>query len=89
MSTEKSHVLVVGAGVFGVSTALHLLRDPDQKYKVTLIDKSSVLPAPDAASTDLNKIVRTSYSDAWYTHFARDAIAAWKTEEIYRGIYHE
>jgi sarcosine oxidase/L-pipecolate oxidase len=49
----ESKVLVVGAGCFGLSTAYHLLK---RGFKnVTVIDRSEVLPAPDAASTDLNK----------------------------------
>jgi len=89
MSSDKVHILVVGAGCFGVSTALHLLRDPDRKYTVKLIDRASVLPVPDAASTDLNKIVRTSYADAWYSRFAKKAIAEWKTDETFRDVYQE
>jgi sarcosine oxidase/L-pipecolate oxidase len=48
-----STVLIVGAGCFGISTAYYLLK---RGFKdVTVIDRSDVLPAPDAASTDLNK----------------------------------
>lgn len=36
-------------GIFGMSTALWMLETG--KYSVTLLDKSEVLPAPDAAST--------------------------------------
>lgn len=46
-------VVIVGAGCFGISTAYHLLK---RGFKdVTVIDQSDSLPAPDAASTDLNK----------------------------------
>ena len=46
-------VVIVGAGCFGLSTAYHLLK---RGYKdVTILDRSSVLPAPDAASTDISK----------------------------------
>lgn len=89
MSVANIHVLIVGSGCFGVSTALHLLRDPDQKYSVTIVEKAAVLPAPDAASTDINKIVRSSYSDIWYTTLAREAITAWKSDDIYQSAYHE
>lgn len=85
----SQHVLIFGAGCFGASTALHLLRDLERKYRVTLVDRAPVLPAPDAASTDINKIVRTSYADAWYTRFARDAIERWKMDEVFAGVYHE
>ncbi|KDQ55204.1 hypothetical protein JAAARDRAFT_37733 [Jaapia argillacea MUCL 33604] len=85
MSTEK--VLIVGAGCFGLSTAFHLLK---RGYvDVTVIDRSNVLPAPDAASTDLNKIVRTSYSDIFYARFAKEAIDVWKDEKEWDDAYHE
>ena len=47
--------LVVGAGVFGASTALHLSRQKPEA-KITLLDR---LPFPDpiAASHDINKVV--------------------------------
>lgn len=42
-------VIIVGAGIFGVSTALFMLDKGG--YEVIILDKSKVLPAPDAAST--------------------------------------
>lgn len=48
--------LIVGAGVFGLSTAYHLLLEGEKDVHV--IDKSEILPAPDAASVDINRIVR-------------------------------
>ena len=50
---KDSQILVVGAGCFGLSTAYHLLR---RGYtRVTILDRGTILPCPDAASTDLNK----------------------------------
>ncbi|KAI0665651.1 FAD dependent oxidoreductase [Trametes maxima] len=84
---QDSRILIVGAGCFGLSTAYHLLQ---RGYKnVTVIDRSPVLPAPDAASTDINKIVRSSYPDIFYTRLAREAIAAWKNREEWGDAYHE
>lgn len=52
-------IIIVGAGCFGISTAYHLLK---RGYKdITVIDRSEVLPAPDAASTDYNKGQRNFY----------------------------
>lgn len=51
--SETDKVLIVGAGCFGISTAYHLLK---RGFKdVTILDRAEVHPAPDAASTDLNK----------------------------------
>jgi sarcosine oxidase/L-pipecolate oxidase len=83
---KEEPVLVVGGGCFGISTAYHLLK---RGFKnVTVVDRSDVLPAPDAASTDLNKIVRSSYSDSFYSRLAQEAIQSWKAGE-WGGTYHE
>jgi sarcosine oxidase/L-pipecolate oxidase len=50
---KNEKIIIVGAGCFGVSTAYHLLR---RGYTdITIIDRSRTLPAPDAASNDLNR----------------------------------
>ncbi|OJT01951.1 L-pipecolate oxidase [Trametes pubescens] len=85
--SQTQQVLIVGAGCFGLSTAYHLLKRGYQN--ITVIDRSPVLPAPDAASTDINKIVRSSYADAFYAHLAREAIADWKDAELWGDTYHE
>ena len=57
-TTPASKIVIIGSVCFGVSTALHLLR---RGYKdVTILDRSPILPAPDAASTDINKSEQTS-----------------------------
>ncbi|KAI0365586.1 FAD dependent oxidoreductase [Pilatotrama ljubarskyi] len=84
---REGRIVIVGAGCFGLSTAYHLLK---RGYKnITVIDRSKVLPAPDAASTDLNKIVRSSYPDIFYTRLTREAIAVWKNREEWGDTYHE
>lgn len=87
MVSQDDSILIVGAGCFGISTAYHLLQRGFTT--VTVIDRSKVLPAPDAASTDINKIVRTSYSDPFYAQLARDAIQSWKNVEEWGDTYHE
>jgi ribulose 1,5-bisphosphate synthetase/thiazole synthase len=53
VSKHSEAVIIVGAGCFGISTAYHLLQ---RGYTdVTVLDRSVKLPAPDAASTDINK----------------------------------
>jgi sarcosine oxidase/L-pipecolate oxidase len=51
--SSNESVLIVGAGCFGISTAYHLLQRGFTD--VTVLDRSKTLPAPDAASTDINK----------------------------------
>ncbi|KAJ2928290.1 hypothetical protein H1R20_g8794, partial [Candolleomyces eurysporus] len=53
MTAPTDRILIVGCGCFGVSTAYHLLK---RGYRnVTLLDRSPQLPAPDAASNDINR----------------------------------
>ncbi|KAK7691747.1 hypothetical protein QCA50_005147 [Cerrena zonata] len=88
MATKTdAKVVIVGAGCFGLSTAFHLLRRGFTS--VTILDRSPILPAPDAASTDINKIVRSSYADKFYTKLALDAIAEWKNTDEWKDTYRE
>jgi len=53
-SEITSSVLIIGAGTWGCSTALHLVR---RGYKnITVLDPYE-LPSPIAAGNDINKIV--------------------------------
>ncbi|KAL9931564.1 hypothetical protein V8E36_009561 [Tilletia maclaganii] len=88
--------IVIGAGVFGASTALHLKRYfPDAS--VTILERSNPsslkcttpAPSPDAASSDLNKIIRADYADADFRKLAIRAIEHWRTDEGLRPFYHE
>jgi len=85
--SRNESVLIVGAGCFGISTAYHLLQRGFTD--VTVLDRSENLPAPDAASTDMNKVVRTSYADVFYAQLARDAIKEWKKTEEWGDTYRE
>lgn len=84
---QHQRVVIVGAGCFGLSTAYHFLM---RGYAdITVLDRSTVLPAPDAASNDINRIVRSSYSDKFYAGLAREAINAWKDRKFWGNTYHE
>src|SRR2546423_5166920 len=86
MSSTNSLFLVVGAGVFGASTALHLIR----KYPsatVTLIDRA--FPCQVGASWDWSKVVRADYTNVLYMKMAVEAMELWKTEPMYKQFYHE
>ncbi len=85
----SSSYLIVGAGVFGASTALHLIR----KYpgaSITLLDRNAFdATARVAASWDWNKLVRAEYSDIDYMRLGLEARAAWKEDPLWRPFYHE
>lgn len=72
---DPGQILVVGAGVFGLSAALELRR---RGQAVTLMDPGP-LPRPQAASTDLCKVVRSSYgADEVMTGLALAAVQGWQ-----------
>jgi glycine/D-amino acid oxidase-like deaminating enzyme len=73
---EKSHsILIAGGGVFGFTAALELRA---RGHAVTLLDQGRV-PHPDAASTDISKVVRLDYgADDIYTDMAERSIAGWR-----------
>ncbi|KAH8689879.1 putative sarcosine oxidase [Talaromyces proteolyticus] len=84
---------IVGAGIFGLSTAIHLAR---RGYtKVTVFDKQpydstkySYFRGCDAASADINKIIRSGYgADTVYQDLTTESIAGWKewNEELSKG----
>jgi sarcosine oxidase/L-pipecolate oxidase len=83
---SKLHILIVGAGAWGASTAVALLQSG--KYTVSLLDRAAVLPAEDAASTDINKIVRFDYQEEVYAELAFQALAEWRKKE-WEGMYFE
>jgi glycine/D-amino acid oxidase-like deaminating enzyme len=73
--TSRRRALVAGAGIFGVSAARTLRA---RGWDVTLVDPGP-LPHPDAASTDISKIVRSEYGDdAVYTDLALRGLEAWR-----------
>ncbi|KAL1411679.1 hypothetical protein Q8F55_002644 [Vanrija albida] len=76
---KKTQVVIVGSGIVGMSTALWMLEDG--KYDVTILEKSVVIPAPDAASTG-------DYADPILAKLSVEAIEWWRKPE-WEGVYHE
>jgi glycine/D-amino acid oxidase-like deaminating enzyme len=83
-----SGVIVVGAGINGVTAAIELKK---RGHQVVLIDPGP-LPHPLAASTDISKAVRAAYgADEDYTELAERSIKLWRkwNEEFGIQLYHE
>jgi glycine/D-amino acid oxidase-like deaminating enzyme len=81
-------VVVVGAGINGVTAALELTR---RGHEVVLLDPGP-LPHPLAASTDISKAVRAAYgTDEHYTELAERSIRIWREWNVELGVelYHE
>ncbi|KLP02472.1 related to fructosyl amino acid oxidase [Fusarium fujikuroi] len=80
---KEDPIVIVGAGIFGLSSALHLAK---RGYSnVTVYDKQnydeslySYQKGSDAASADLNKIIRSSYgTQIEYQELSVEAIDMW------------
>ncbi|GAB7350507.1 hypothetical protein MBLNU459_g1101t1 [Dothideomycetes sp. NU459] len=83
-------ILIVGSGVFGLSTAYSLTQNPlYASTRITLVDRST-FPAADAASIDSSRIIRADYADIAYARLALRAQARWRNEWWGQdGIYEE
>ncbi|KAE8395458.1 FAD dependent oxidoreductase [Aspergillus alliaceus] len=76
-------IVIVGAGVFGLSSAIHLAKRGFQD--VTVFDRQPYHETHynfdrgcDAASADCNKIIRAAYGDElWYQDLTLKAIQVW------------
>lgn len=78
-------VLIVGCGVFGLSTALALVR---QGHFVHIIDRYEP-PSPWSAANDFNKIIRCEYNNPIYLNMSIEALNIWRTEPIFKRSYIE
>lgn len=89
MASGQQSYLIVGAGVFGVSTAYHLIK----KYpnaSVTLVDRDGFdAESRVAASWDWNKVVRADYDDIVYCQLGIEAQDVFKSDPLWKPYFHE
>lgn len=89
MASGNPSYLIIGAGVFGVSTAYHLI----QKYpnaSVTLVDRDAYdADSRVAASWDWNKVVRADYDDKIYCRLALEAQDIFKADPLWQPYFHQ
>ncbi|KAF2760962.1 FAD dependent oxidoreductase [Pseudovirgaria hyperparasitica] len=82
-------ILIVGSGVFGLSTAYALATDPDFKdTEITVVDRQE-FPAADASSIDTSRIIRADYADPAYAALAFEAQSHWRGTWGLDGRYTE
>ncbi|KAL5338672.1 FAD dependent oxidoreductase [Aspergillus crustosus] len=81
------NILIVGGGVFGLSTALSLSqRHPASK--ITLLEASPTIPNPHGSSVDTSRIIRADYSHPTYAKLAAEATDLWRcTDWGHEGRY--
>ncbi|KAL4872133.1 hypothetical protein BDV12DRAFT_193925 [Aspergillus spectabilis] len=99
MFQDEPTILVIGAGIFGVSTANHLAKTIPDPSRIVLLDRAPI-PTPKStnnniigagASSDINKIIRADYSSPLYMDLGFEAINAWKTLPVFQksNVYHQ
>ncbi|KAK2754560.1 hypothetical protein FQN54_006961 [Arachnomyces sp. PD_36] len=70
-------IVIIGAGAFGLSTALEL---KSRGYEdVTVLDRHSP-PVPDGSSVDVSRIIRPDYADPLYSRMAVECMKRWETD---------
>lgn len=85
--SKHDPILIIGAGTFGLSLTLSLLR---AGYTcITVLEKDAQIPSRFSAGHDLNKIIRAEYADPFYTDLSLVAIRRWQTDPLYAPHYRE
>jgi len=81
MTGRAFDLIVVGGGVFGLSTALEAGR---RRWSTLLVERHAV-PNPISASYGSSRKIRSTYLDAHYTRLALEAMAGWRQIEVETG----
>ncbi len=87
--TAVRNILIVGAGIFGVTAAIALR---ERGYQICLVD-SGRIPHPLAASTDISKVLRIEYgADEMYATLSersRERWLVWNHDLFGEDLYHD
>ncbi|KAF4456032.1 hypothetical protein F53441_1753 [Fusarium austroafricanum] len=82
--SKNESIVIVGAGVFGLSTALELKK---RGYRhVTVLDRY-LPPVVDGSSVDISRVIRVEYADPFYGKMATEALDGWTGQ--YSDHYHQ
>ncbi|KAH3900656.1 FAD-dependent oxidoreductase [Saccharomycodes ludwigii] len=83
-------LIIVGAGVFGLSTAYHASQHSSFS-SILVIDKYDI-PSPISAANDFNKIIRMEYTDETYVDLIIEAIEEYwdnQNQPIFNQCYNK
>ncbi|VUC32831.1 unnamed protein product [Clonostachys rosea] len=86
-SVTPKKVIIVGAGAFGLSTALYLQRYQRGKVDVLLLEAGSFPCIDSASGNDTSRAIRLDYADPFYSRLAQETIRAWKTDPVFMPHY--
>lgn len=89
---QEPSLLIIGAGTFGTSLAVHASKSYRDPSKITILDRwSPDGPVQDktAAAIDINRIIRTDYASPLYCNLANEAIHFWFWSIAVQGHFHK
>ncbi|GAV27826.1 hypothetical protein PMKS-001294 [Pichia membranifaciens] len=84
-STNK--VIVIGAGIFGISTTIALAK----RYpglEIHVLDRFEP-PVPDGSSVDTTRCIRVDYTSEIYSELASESLAKIKKDPVISKFFHE
>ncbi|OOF92555.1 hypothetical protein ASPCADRAFT_153239 [Aspergillus carbonarius ITEM 5010] len=80
---KGSRIVIIGAGVFGLSTAHQLASEGYRN--ITVLDRH-MPPVTDGSSSDISRLIRFDYADDDYLRIAHAAYLKWQQPK-YQGIF--
>ncbi|KAJ5273373.1 hypothetical protein N7478_008498 [Penicillium angulare] len=82
---KQNKIVIIGAGIFGLSTAYQLA---SEGYKNVVVLDRHMAPVPDGSSSDISRVIRFDYGDDDYVELAYDAYLKWRDNPKYKGIFY-
>ncbi|KAF3006911.1 hypothetical protein E8E13_011192 [Curvularia kusanoi] len=89
---EEPSLLIIGAGTFGTSLAVHAAKSYRDGSKITIVDRWSpdaAVQDKNAAAIDINRIIRTDYTSPLYCNLANEAMHFWFWGMEVQGHFHK
>ncbi|KAL5361484.1 FAD dependent oxidoreductase [Aspergillus floccosus] len=78
-------IVIVGAGIFGLSTASQLA---SEGYRNIVVLDRHMPPVPDGSSSDISRVIRFDYADDDYLQIAYKAYLRWRDLPRYKVIFY-
>jgi sarcosine oxidase/L-pipecolate oxidase len=89
---QEPSLLIIGAGTFGTSLAVHASKAYSDATKITIVDRwwpDGPVQDKNAAAIDINRIIRTDYISPLYCNLANEAIHFWFWGMEVQGHFHK
>ncbi|PWY72273.1 FAD dependent oxidoreductase [Aspergillus heteromorphus CBS 117.55] len=80
---KDSRIVIIGAGVFGLSTAHQLA---SEGYRNVVVLDRHIPPVSDGSSSDISRVIRFDYADDDYLRISHAAYLKWQQPK-YQGIF--